>query len=353
MKYPTYKTMFVIDFSKDWSVQRQTFLGIDWALVIIEFIDKWLIENQNTFIAHTSGSTGAPKAITHSREALIQSADRTISYLKLAESSTLLLAIPATTIGGKMMIVRAILLKAKLICIKPSANPLNENFPSPIDFAAFTPMQVFESIASQKSNDNFMNIKKVIIGGGQISESLEKQLKKYPNNIYETFGMTETVSHIALRQISPNYEPYFSILANVKIKIGEAQNLIITLPLQDDISTNDIVELISKNQFKWVGRTDDIANTGGVKVNLLTIENKLKETLNFPFFISKTDDERLGETVVLVVESVKEYSSEFLTLSKFEKPRKIGFVSQFEYTASHKLIKKISHYKDLKWIAIE
>jgi acyl-CoA synthetase (AMP-forming)/AMP-acid ligase II len=114
MKYPTYKTMFVIDFSKDWSVQRQTFLGIDWALVIIEFIDKWLIENQNTFIAHTSGSTGAPKAITHSREALIQSADRTISNIyNLKKALTLLLAIPATNIGGKMMIVRAIVTASK------------------------------------------------------------------------------------------------------------------------------------------------------------------------------------------------------------------------------------------------
>lgn len=348
-------TMFVIDFSKDWSTQRQSLTPIDWAIPIVDFIDDWLIKNQATFIAHTSGSTGPPKAITHTRAALIQSANRTINYLQLDNFSNLLLTIPVTTIGGKMMIVRASVLKAKLICVKPSTKPLEENLATNIEFAAFTPMQAYESVMHKESKTRFSNIKTVILGGGQISESLEKTLKSLPNTIFETFGMTETVSHIALRQIAPHTANHFRILDGINIRTDNEQRLIITLPQQSDIITNDIVELISETQFKWLGRTDDIANTGGIKVNLLGIESKLKDSIEFPFFISKIADDKLGEMVVIVIEKKnkkEDYSFNFDSLSKFEKPRKLLIVDEFRYTATNKLLRKIEYYNDIEHVVL-
>ncbi len=340
--------MFVIDFSKDWIRQSEKFAAFMWAAPIIEFIDDWLTKNQATFIAHTSGSTGTPKAITHARTAMIQSAQRTIEYLQLEKKSNLLLAIPAANIGGKMMIVRAIVLQAKLICIEPNTKPLDEALLTNVEFAAFTPMQVFESMMQEKSKTQFSNIKNVIIGGGQISETLENTLKSLPIHIYETFGMTETVSHIALRQIAPKTASHFSVLDGIKIKTDLDQRLIITMPDQLDIISNDRVELINGTQFKWLGRTDDIANTGGVKVNLLDIENKLKNSIDCPFFIAKLADDKLGETVVIVIaQKDKKSNFDFQSISKFERPRKLLLVKEFIYTATNKLIKNMDAYKDI------
>lgn len=345
--------MFVIDFSKDWGAQRIMLTSIDWAAPIIDFIDDWLLRHKETFIAHTSGSTGTPKTITHARSAMIQSAQRTIHHLHLKKKANLLLAIPAATIGGKMMIVRAIVLQAKLICIKPSTKPLDETLLTNIAFAAFTPMQVFESMMQEKSKTQFSNIENVIIGGGQISESLENILKSLPNTIYETFGMTETVSHIALRQIVPKTARHFSALDGIKIKTDNDQRLIITMSDQSNIITNDIVELINETQFKWLGRTDNIANTGGVKVNLLEIENKLRNSIDCPFFISKLADDKLGETVVIVMEQKdKKFNFDFQSLSKFEKPRKLLLVYVFKYTATNKLIRNINHYKNIETVVL-
>jgi O-succinylbenzoic acid--CoA ligase len=161
--------------------------------------------------------------------------------------------------------------------------------------------------------------------------------------------MTETVSHIALRQIAPNYsKPYFSVLDGIKIKTDLDQRLIITMPDQLDIISNDRVELINGTQFKWLGRTDDIANTGGVKVNLLDIENKLKNSIDCPFFIAKLADDKLGETVVIVIaQKDKKSNFDFQSISKFERPRKLLLVKEFIYTATNKLIKNMDAYKDI------
>ena len=316
-----------------------------WEYSLYGFILHW-ISDEGFVTVKTSGSTGKPKEIKISKNAMIASAKLTGEFLKLQKGNKALLCLPVDFIAGKMMIVRAFVFGLDLIPTKPDGNPLKENNEC-FDFAAMTPMQVFNILEDEKGIGKLNNIKNLIIGGGEINKGLEDKLINLKNNTYHTYGMTETITHIALKKINGNSKNEgFIALKNVWFEQDERDCLIVNAPHISDekIITNDIVLLKSKMEFEFIGRYDNVINSGGIKIIPEIIEGKLSQFINQRFFVYGKPDEKLGEKTVLVIEGKPDIEIEKILnkiqFSKYEKPKEIIFINQFVETGNGKINRK-------------
>ena len=313
---------------------------------VLQFLQEWFSDSE-TLSVQTSGSTGIPKVFEIEKKRMLNSAKMTCDFLGLKEGDTALLCLPVQYISGKMMLVRAIERKLKVIISVPSSAPeISEN----VEFCAMTPLQV------QNSLDKIHLIRNLIIGGAAVSEKLKSQLTssiQHPasNKIYETYGMSETLSHIALKQISPIQEEYFTILNDVEISVDERNCLKIFAPkLNPEIlQTNDIVELLNEKQFKFLGRFDNVINSGGVKIFAEELESLVKKHIDRDLVFLGKPDETLGEKLILVIEdastplSMKEIKSQISNLkfpSKFHIPKEILFLEKFPRAENGKVLRK-------------
>jgi len=304
--------------------------GEDFEKPLGEFILDWF--DEKTYIElQTSGTTGKPKLIKVDKQAMVNSALATGNFFNLMPGNKALNCLPVKYIAGKMMFVRAFILGLDMDFISPTSSPLKQSEKT-YDFAAMVPLQVENSISQLNQ------IKQLIVGGVKMSLALEKKLQETECKIYETYSMTETVTHIAAKRIG---EGSFTILPNVTISQDDRQCLVISAPNLnvDKIVTNDVVELISDTQFIWLGRQDNVVNSGGIKLFPEQIESKLSDKIINRFFVAGTPDEKLGEKLILIIEG-NEFDlgmSVFDDLDKYEKPKEIKFVSHFLETETGKI----------------
>ena len=300
-----------------------------------EFFLDWF-DDKDYIEMTTSGTTGLPKLVRLEKQAMIQSALATGDFFGLEPGDRALLCLPTQFIAGKMMLVRSLILGLDIDVVSPSTEPLLYN-KKQYDFVAMVPLQV------QNSIEKLVNIKKLIIGGAKIDSALEEKLLPLKTEIYETYGMTETITHIAAKRIG---EKVFSILPNVKIATDDRGCLVIHVSSISDepIVTNDLVELINDNQFVFLGRIDNVINSGGVKLIPEQIEAKLIGKITNRFFVTGVPDSALGEKLILVIEGEKqEFAPDFFdVLGKFEKPKEIVFVPKFKENENGKLLRKPS-----------
>jgi O-succinylbenzoic acid--CoA ligase len=300
-----------------------------------EFLLDWF-DDKDYIEMTTSGTTGLPKLVRLEKQAMIQSALATGDFFGLEPGNKALLCLPVQFIAGKMMLVRSLILGLDLDVVSPSTEPLANNS-TKYDFVAMVPLQVQNSIEGLK------NVKKLIIGGAKMDSSLEEKLLLLKTEIYETYGMTETITHIAAKKVG---DSVFSILPNVKIAKDDRDCLVITIPSISDepIVTNDLVELVNENQFIFLGRIDNVINSGGVKLIPEQIEAKLIGKIDARFFVTGIPDTVLGEKLILVIEGEKqEFAPDFFdVLGKFEKPKEIVFVPKFKENENGKLLRKPS-----------
>ena len=318
-----------------------------WENSLYNFILQW-ISDKGFIEVKTSGSTGNPKQISISKKAMIASAKLTGDFLKLQEGNKALLCLPVDFIAGKLMVVRAFVLGMNLITAEPSGNPLKDKKVH-FDFAAMTPMQVFNILNKKTGKDKLNNIKNLIIGGGEINPELEIKLKSLKNKTYHTYGMTETITHIALKKINGNDKSNgFIALKNVWFEQDKRNCLIVNAPhiSNNSIITNDIVNLKSKTEFEFKGRFDNVINSGGIKIIPEEIEQKIRPFIKQRFFIYGKPDEKLGQKTVLVIEGKPdieiENRLETISLSKFEKPKEVIFINQFVETGNGKINREIT-----------
>jgi o-succinylbenzoate---CoA ligase len=297
------------------------------------FLLDWLDQN-DYIIVQTSGTTGIPKLLKINKKAMVNSAIASSFFLGLTAGNSALCCLPVQYIAGKMMWVRALVLGLHLDFVVPSSFPLLNN-KNDYDFVAMVPLQAENSIGQ------LHQIRQLIIGGAKVSSTLVKKLQSSSCKIYETYSMTETVTHIALKPIG---EEVFKVLPNVKIAIDNRACLIIDAPLLNDqkIYTNDIVELVSDNEFIWKGRIDHIINSGGIKLFPEVIEEKLTSKINNRFFIAGIPDEKLGERVAIFIEGDAFIISDlvFESLQKYEKPKSVFFIPKFIETETGKIKRK-------------
>lgn len=307
--------------------------GEDFEKPVGDFLLDWF-DSKNFIEMETSGTTGAPKKISVSKQAMVDSALATGDFFDLQPGDKALQCLPVKYVAGKMMLVRAMILGLDLEFVAPSSHPLDNN-EIDFDFVAMVPLQAQNSIPELKK------VKKVIVGGAAINKALEKQLLKLPTQVYETYGMTETITHIAARKLG---EKAFTVLPYVTISYDDRNCLVIHAPRISDevIITNDIVELVNENQFIFLGRIDNVINSGGIKLIPEQIEEKLASKISQRFFISSKADNELGEKVVLVIEGEKQDfdDSIYESLDKYEKPKELVFVPKFKETTTGKILRK-------------
>jgi O-succinylbenzoic acid--CoA ligase len=304
------------------------------------FLSEWN-SNSPDISAQTSGSTGIPKLIKLSKKGLVFSARNTNAFFNLNEKSKALLCLPLVTIGGKMMLVRALESNMQLHIEKSSANPLSKN-DQKFDFVAVTPMQLANML--NESLEKVRAITSILVGGAPMNENLISQLIANEITVYHGYGMTETASHIAIRKVGFETEEYYQAMPGISFEYGENQTLKINYPaLQDtQIETTDLVILKNEFNFKWLGRNDFVVNSGGIKIQVEEIENQLAHLIKMPFFVVGIPDEVLGEKLALFVESSeKKFSLDFEFLG-IKKPREVFIMDNFVYTESGKIDRNVT-----------
>lgn len=313
-----------------------------------DFLEEWLNE-KSYVIGHTSGSTGEPKEIRLNKEDMRASARITNEFLGIDSHSVLFICLSVSYIAGKMMVVRALEAGAELFLGEVVSRPLRERPGMKIDLAAMVPMQVEECLKYPEEKLVLAEIRQLLVGGAPVSPELERGLKDIPTACYATYGMTETVSHVALRRMNEE-ENYFA-LGKVTFSTDKRGCLIIRTPhlLAGEFITNDLVELIDERHFKWLGRYDNVINSGGVKFFPEMIEAKIAACISRRYFITARPDERLGQRIVLVlegkpqeeVEKMQLFHELRLRLTPYEMPKEILYLPYFFETTSGKMIRRL------------
>lgn len=297
-----------------------------------KFLMDWF-DNSPTINLHTSGTTGAPKVMEFPKQALVDSALATGDYFELQPGMRALHCLPSEFIAGKLMWVRAFILGLHLDFVEPTTELLQGN--STYDFAAMVPLQI------ERSKNNLHKVKKIIIGGAPLTHSLAQQLQTIPTQFYETYGMTETLTHVAVRTVGNSV---FQALPGVTFSTDARDCLQISVPRisASPIVTNDLVDLHSATSFVWLGRVDGVLNSGGVKIIPEQVEQSLHAYISSPFFIGGLPDEHLGTKVVLFVEGAPlEWEKEWeKDLTKFQIPKEVIVLPTFARTVSGKLQRK-------------
>ena len=309
-----------------------------------QFLDEF--NSNDKLKIQTSGSTGKPKEFIIPKDRFLVSAKRTCDFFKLEKDDRAFLCISPEYIGGKMMIIRCLERNMNLFIGNLSAYPFEKE--TTADFAAFVPLQIHNII--KRDIGQLQKIKNIIIGGGPLNPEDEQILSEHQVNAFVTFGMTETLSHIALRQVG---QKEYQVLPGIEIETDSLDRLIIKAPELTGVPqliTQDIIEIKPGNQFIWKGRADNVINSGGVKLYPEEIEKKLAPHIDLPFFISKQKDEKFGEKVILIIESDQPLDLHLESvLSKFEQPKSIYYCKSFIYTETE----KINRNKTLDQLQIE
>ena len=308
-----------------------------------EFLSEW--NNDSLFVhVQTSGSTGAPKPMLAEKRRMLASARITNDFLGLREGDAALLCMSLDYIAGKMMVVRSIERGLKLITVEPSGHPLNHSQLAiddcQIDFAAMVPLQVYNTLQVPEERTRLLQIRHLIIGGGAIDEALGAELKNFPNAVWSTYGMTETLSHIALRRLSgPEASDWYIPFPSVKVSLSEDGCLVIDAPevCPERLVTNDIAE-ISPQGFRILGRKDNVICSGGIKIQIEEVESRLRPFLRVPYLISKRPDPKFGEVSVLLTEGSVDEARQICEriLPKYYLPRHYLHVDRIPLTETGK-----------------
>ncbi|WP_178988393.1 AMP-binding protein [Winogradskyella schleiferi] len=318
--------------------------GKPYEKVTGDFLIDWL-NSKDFLIVNTSGSTGYPKQVKLKKQAMVNSAIATGNFFGLEPGDKALHCLPSHFIAGKMMFVRALVLGLEIDFVEPDAQPAFD-YEKTYDFCAMIPLQLKHTI------NYIQNIKTIIVGGSKVTKPLIEKIKGCESKFYETYGMTETVTHVAIRRLeskSGEREPYFSALQNIKFEKDDRNCLVIHAPklVKQALITNDIVDLKSETSFKLLGRFDNVVNSGGVKLFPEQIEDKLQPAIKQRFIVAGEDDATLGEKLILIVEKPTGSTDDILkaiqdlkTLDKFEVPKKIYSVDKFSETVNGKIQRK-------------
>lgn len=339
----------------------------------LAFCRTWLT-NQQQFTLVTSGSTGTPKPIQLTRAQMQASAHLTGQTLGLRAGDPALVCLNIRYVAGIMMLVRGLELGLPMTIIEPASNPLTGLDPATasIAFTALVPLQLQTILAnpdagSRAKQVNTLNqMKAILVGGAATSPALEQALQVIDAPVYATYGMTETVSHIALRRLNgPDASDVFTALAGVNLGTDARGCLHITSAATnfERIQTNDVVELIagqhgSSPHFRLLGRADRIINTGGVKVQPEPVELLIQTLLAedaaasgkpIPrLFVAGLPDERLGQRLVVISEREPIHADQWQRLQHairellgpYAVPKECRTIDQFAETPTGKVDQK-------------
>ncbi len=292
---------------------------------------------------HTSGSTGTPKIIHASKTAMRASARMSCSVFGLTPGKKLLLCLPMRYIAGKMMVVRALVGGCELVLRAPCSTPLTE-LHEPLDFAALVPMQATASLQQADGAEQLAAVRTILLGGAFIDTALRDALQHHPSQVYASYGMTETLSHVALRRVNGAASTeWYSPLPGVSISLSPQNTLCIKAPHLgiEQMETNDLAELAADGSFRLRGRRDAVINSGGIKIQAEEIEQQLHTACGLTILAVPAPHPVLGQCIALLWEGAasneKALQQAISTLAPYHRPRHILRVPQLPRTATGKL----------------
>lgn len=303
-----------------------------------DFLRDWF-DPSPTLTVHTSGSTSNPKRLCVQKVHMLHSAHMTCQFLGLQAGQSALLCMSLRYIAGKMMVVRALVAGLNLYLAAPSGHPLAQ-IEDKIDFAAMIPLQIYNSFQRKEEQIKLMGISQLLIGGGAIDKELEQAVRTLPGAIYSTYGMTETLSHIALRRLNGKQaSPYYTPFDGIHLSLSEKETLIIKAPqlCEQILITNDVAHLNPDGSFVILGRRDNIINTGGIKVQIEEVEQHIKSLIKGDFAITSLPDPKFGERIILLWAGDSLESSRLEELPKYQQPKAIYAVETIPLTETGKI----------------
>lgn len=302
------------------------------------------IKNKDSVITFkTSGSTGNPKPIELKKTALVTSATKTINYFQLKEKSCAALCLSVEHIAGAMMLIRS-MVGGLTLHVFPSSTKTIDYITLPIDFIAIVPLQLESCLSSNKGLNNIRSCRNILVGGAPITASLNDQLIEKKINAFHSYGMTETITHIALKKIGLSGSGFYKTLDGISVESKKGA-LSINYPEISDLSieTNDRVELLDQTSFRWLGRLDHVINSGGIKISPELVEDKISKGIDTPFILGGIPDSKFGEKLVIVLQEKSEIkvsmSKEFFTeyVDKFETPKAYSVINQLVWNKNNKI----------------
>ena len=310
-------------------------------MTVEEFLAEWHNDSP-TVLVHTSGSTGTPKPMLVEKRKMLNSARITCDFLGLKAGDTALLCMSLDYIAGKMMVVRSIERGLRLITIEPCGEP---SWDDDIVFAAMVPLQVYNLLQTREGRERLMKIRHLIIGGGAVDAALEAELQAFPHAVWSTYGMTETLSHIALRRLNGAQRSlWYTPFDGVEVSRNDDDCLVIHAPAVHDgvLMTNDIVEMEGR-RFRILGRKDNVICSGGIKIQMEEVERLLQPHVHVPYIITRAKDARLGEKVVLLtvsedVKAIREICQK--VLPRYWQPRELLTVACLPMTKTGKTARR-------------
>lgn len=311
-----------------------------WDLYL--FLNEWFSDSP-AMTVHTSGSTGTPKELTVRKDQMMQSARLTCEYLNLQAGDTALLCMNLRYIGAMMVVVRSLVAGLNLIVRPASGHPLSD-ISVPLRFAAMVPLQVYNTLHTLGEREQLKQTEILIIGGGAVDEALEAEIRSLPIAVYSTYGMTETLSHIALRRLNGNSaSDHYYPFSSVELSLSPENTLVIkaSLVCDDILQTNDIARIYPDGSFVIWGRKDNVINSGGIKIQAEEVEKSLRPFIPVPFVITSVPDPRLGQAVTLLIEGqldMEELKNKVQEiLSPYHRPKYIRMVDLIPQTGNGKI----------------
>ncbi|WP_422362238.1 AMP-binding protein [Reichenbachiella sp.] len=322
---------------------------------LLHFIKCW-VNGDTRFQFQTSGSTGPPKQIHISREQIIASVAATSNFLRLNKSHRALICLDPNFVASIMMAARCLVNDMDCFLARPSADPL-KSIDKKISFASFVPFQIYKMMEN-KTITQLSKIENILVGGAPLTQSGFETLANINTNIFVTYGMTETVSHVALMPVRESFsDAYYEVLPDIRIGQDEDGCLHITGKVTEGkkVQTNDIVEMLAKNKFRWLGRRDHAINSGGIKIHPEQLEKSIEGHFSTEFMISWRPDPKLGSACILIIEDKpiqKEKQNEIESIivesfSKYHVPKQIIELKEFERTDSGKIKREATRKKAL------
>lgn len=306
------------------------------------FLNEWFNDSP-VITVHTSGSTGTPKELIARKDQMMQSARLTCEFLNLQAGDTALLCMNLRYIGAMMVVVRSLVAGLNLIVRPASGHPLTD-ISEPLKFAAMVPLQVYNTLHTPEEKEQLMQTEILIIGGGAVDEALEAEIKSLPIAVYSTYGMTETLSHIALRRLNGNSaSDHYYPFSSVELSLSPENTLVIKAPLvcDDILHTNDIARIYPDGSFIILGRKDNVINSGGIKIQAEEVEKLLRPFIFVPFVITSVPDPRLGQAVTLLLEGrldMEELKNKMQEiLPPYHRPKHIRMVDLIPQTGNGKI----------------
>lgn len=309
-----------------------------WRNDLFCFLKEWFNE-QPTVTVQTSGSTGVPEVIEVEKARMIQSACLTCSYFGLRHGDNTLLGLPLQCIGAKMLVVRCLVAGLNLHCVSPSTHPLRD-LDTDFVFVPLTPPQVWGCLEIPEEEVRLRKIRHLLLGGMAVTVELQRRLADFPHGVWSGYGMTETLSHIALRRINgADTTDCYTPFAGIELALSEAGTLRIKAPVlcPDVLTTTDMAEILPNGSFRILGRADNVINSGGLKIQIEAVEDALGPYLSDNFQLTALPDTNLGERLVLLVEKACfnwEYKCSHLP--KYNQPKQIVMVPKLPLTDSGK-----------------